>query len=90
MIDGELEKFAKWFHQDFGVLYETAEHGAKDYLNNLSNDQKEKLFYEIEALLNQYPGKDTKALKNAWIRLGAEWWNKNEMPELLQRLSKRV
>ena len=90
MQNEELKKFALWFHLDFGVLFESAELGAKDYLNNLSDHQKDKLCLEIGALLNECQGKDKKSLKNAWIRLGAQWWSKNEMPQLLKSLANRV
>ena len=80
MLQSELVKFAKWFHQDFGVLFGSLEKGTNEYLSALSDSQKNELFKEIGEMLKKYPGKDHKGLKSAWLKLGAQWWRNDEMP----------
>jgi hypothetical protein len=84
----ELKKFAQWFHQDFEILFGSTEDGADKYLKALTAKQKKELLIDIEALLKEYPGKDHKGLKNAWLRLGAQWWHNQELPLLLEKLLK--
>ncbi len=84
MQNTELEEFAKWFHQDFGVLFESIELGAETYLNTLQPERKKILISEIRQLLVDYPGKSNKGLKNAWLRLGAQWWDREKSPLLLK------
>ena len=83
----ELENFAKYFHQDFGALFDSAETGANEYLGTLTKKQRRILSNEIAELLKEHTGKDLKSLKNAWFRLGAQWWNKQELSSLLNHLS---
>ena len=83
----ELQKFAKWFHQDFGVIYESFDNGANEYLEALTEKQRTCLSKEIGDFLKKYPGKDHKALKNAWFKLGAQWWSKEELLNLFKILS---
>jgi len=83
----ELQKFAKWFHQDFGVIFESVESGANEYLEALTEKQRISLSKEIGDFLKKYPGKDHKALKNAWLKLGAQWWSKEELIILFKMLS---
>jgi len=90
MTKTEISKFASWFHQDYGVLYKNPEIGVDDYLNTLTQDQQQKLFLEINDLLKEFHGKDHKGLKNAWLRLGAQWWNKEQMPKILNNLAAKV
>jgi len=86
----ELSKFASWFHQDYGVLYKNPKLGVDDYLNSLAQDQQKKLFLEINDLLKEYYGKENTGLKNAWLRLGAQWWNKDQVPKILNNLAAKV
>jgi len=87
MAYNELENFAKYFHQDFGVLFESAETGANEYLEALTLHQRNVLTNEIAAFIKDNVGKDLKSLKNAWFKLGAQWWSKEELPILLKQLS---
>ena len=84
----ELKKFAQWFNQDFEILFNDTQAGANAYLNTLSIKDKQILSNEVTKLLQELPGKDHKGLKNAWIRLGAQWWCNDAMPPLLKKLSK--
>ncbi|MBU3006010.1 hypothetical protein [Paraglaciecola arctica] len=79
----ELERFARWFHQDFGVIYASSKEGAQVYLSTLDSKNRDKLASEISQLFIQNPGKDFKGLKNAWLRMGAQWWDSSTVPELL-------
>ncbi len=87
MEQTELEKFARYFHQDFSVLHGDAEEGVLSYMQTLSAERKENLFGEISNFLNQHPGKDHKSKKNAWLKLGAQWWNKEQIVPILERLA---
>lgn len=87
MSNTELPNFASWFHQDFGVIFDNFDDGVDRYIGGLSENRKAVLASELRELLNQYPGKSSKGLKNAWIRLGAQWWDKEKMPKLLHELS---
>jgi len=89
MSGKELEKFAKWFHQDFGVIFENCEVGTKEYLSSLDENRKKTLSNDISRLLKEYPGKNNKGLKNAWLRLGAQWWSEKESPLMLKKLASR-
>ncbi|MCU7845081.1 MAG: hypothetical protein KZQ93_14725 [Candidatus Thiodiazotropha sp. (ex Monitilora ramsayi)] len=84
----ELKKFAQWFNQDFEILFESTEDGVNTYLNSLSESELNTLAIEIDQFLQEHPGKDCKGLKNAWIKLGAQWWDKKELPQIFYRLTK--
>jgi len=84
--DSELENFASWFHQDFGVIFENIEEGTEAYIGMLSPERKRVLVSELGKLLREYPGKENKGLKNAWIRLGGQWWDREKSPKILKSL----
>jgi hypothetical protein len=84
----ELKKFALWFHQDFEVLFNNTEVGANAYLKALTENEFNALSTEIAEFLKEHPGKDHKGLKNAWLRLGAQWWHRQELPALFEKLAK--
>ena len=73
----EVEKFARWFHQDFGVLFADVETGVATYIHSLDGEQKKALKLELTELLDDFPGKDEKGLRNAWARYGAHWWDRD-------------
>ena len=50
------------------------EEWGKEFIKSLSADQRRVLKAELQALTTTYPGKSGKALRNAWIRLGAQSW----------------
>lgn len=83
VLELEIEKFASWFHQDYGLVFDQADDGVKAYLANLSDGRKRELAIEVSVLLKRYAGMDHKGLKNAWLRLGAQWWSAKEIPEIL-------
>lgn len=84
----EIEKFAEWFHQDFGIIMGDTEVAAESYLQSLSQNQRNILADEVSTLLTKYPGKDYNGLKKAWLRLGAQWWHQSLVPSILIELSK--
>jgi hypothetical protein len=84
----ELNEFALWFHQDFGLTFGDVNTGVDVYVRQLSSQRKYKLSCELDSLLAGFPGKDSRGLKNAWLRLGGQWWDKDKMPIILTELAK--
>ncbi len=84
MKQTELGKFASYFHQDFGILYASAEEGAHRYLNALSVERKAQLSSEVAKFLNQLPSKNHQSKRNAWLKLGAQWWNEEQIILVLE------
>jgi len=82
----ELQRFARWFHQDFGLMFNDVACGTEVYLASLSPEQKRRLLVEVGVLLESYPRKENKGLKSAWLKLGAQWWHPIELPLILKRL----
>lgn len=68
----EVERFAKWFHQDFYVIFSQITDGVDAYISGLDSAQKRTLKLELLSLLKDNPGKEQKGLRNAWRRLGAQ------------------
>jgi hypothetical protein len=68
----ELEQFAMWFHQDWGVLYPTFEEAASAYLNPLSAKRRMTLRAELVAFLDEHAGATRAGLERRWLRLGAQ------------------
>ncbi len=87
MIYRELKEFAIWFNQDFDLLHKDTESGVEAYLGSISNSRRNNLGKEITEFLKEHPGKDHKGLKNAWLRLGAQWWSQNELPTIFKDLA---
>lgn len=67
-----LEVFARWFHQDFFLLFPNVEAGGAEYLKQLKESERKDLLLALEALLAEHPGKSEKGLRNAWRKLGAQ------------------
>jgi hypothetical protein len=86
----ELDKFARWFHQDFALTFENLNTGVDAYLDQISSKSKYNLSCELDSLLVEFPGKDSNGLKEAWIRLGAQWWDKDKVPIILAELAKTI
>ena len=84
----ELERFARWFHQDFRMQYPEADEFAFEYFRSLSIQRRRALGAELGSLLEQWPGRNGKGLRNAWVRLGAHWSERG--PALRSRLSKWI
>ena len=71
----ELADFAAYFHHNFTLIHQNADEGAFEYFRSLSSSKQSSLRVKLQELLNNYPGKDQKCLRNAWFRLGAQWWD---------------
>ena len=83
----ELERFVKIFHQDFGLMNCAPDEMAHGFFRSLSRKEKASLRKELIELLKENPGKKQKGLRNAWFRLGAEWWDRKlELRLFIERL----
>ncbi|WP_428380868.1 contact-dependent growth inhibition system immunity protein [Nevskia ramosa] len=71
-----LQQFAEWFHQDFDVMFKDIASGGEAYLSQLSAKERAAVAAALRHLLAQHPGKSEAGLRNAWLRLGAEYWPK--------------
>jgi hypothetical protein len=71
-----LKRFVRIFHQDFGLLNCDADEMALGFFRSLSIEEKASLKKDFLELLDEYPGKKQKGLRNAWLRLGAQWWDR--------------
>jgi hypothetical protein len=74
--ESELERFVKIFHQDFGLMNCAPDEMAHGFFRSLSSKEKASLRKELIELLNENPGKKQKGLRNAWLRLGAQCWDR--------------
>ena len=86
MIDSELQLFAKWFHQDFVVVFDSLEEGAEIYLKQLSAIRYKKLISELQSFLLEHSGKNHRSKRNAWFKLGAQWFDNKTLPLYLEGL----
>ena len=68
----ELEQFAMWFHQDWGILFPTFEEAAHAYLRQLSTQRKTTLRAELAAFLDEHAGATRAGLGRWWLKLGAQ------------------
>ena len=69
----ELERFARWFHQDFDVMFGSPDEGAEAFVRALNAEQRAELKRGLNKLLNDNPGRRAKGLRNEWYRLGAQY-----------------
>ncbi len=72
----ELKRFVRIFHQDFDLLNCDPDEMALGFLRSLSNAEKASLRKEFIEFLKENLGKKQKGLRNAWFRLGAQWWDR--------------
>jgi hypothetical protein len=61
------------FHQDFKLMGMEPEEWGGEFIKSLSAEQRRTLRTELLELKAAYPGKSGEGLRNAWIRLGAQW-----------------
>jgi hypothetical protein len=66
-----LERFARWFHQDFAVQFASHRDGADAYVAGISAGERAELAAALRALLAEFPGGKGHGLRNAFLRLGA-------------------
>ena len=85
---GSLIDFAMFFHQDFGIQFKRTEDGIDEYLSYLSKAQKTELKIAIEKFVESLPVRSQRGLKNAWIKLGACYWDKRLIEITIDKLQK--
>src|SRR5258708_11449716 len=68
-----IANLASLFHQDLKLMGMEPEEWGREFIRALSADQRRTLLTELLDLKAAYPGKSGKGLRNAWIRLGAQW-----------------
>jgi hypothetical protein len=73
----ELPGFARWFSQDWDLMWESLDALAVSYFDSLSRERRIKLSAEISDFLSRYEGRDTE-LERAWIEMGGEAWDDQE------------
>ena len=67
-----LTRLTMFFHQDTALLdCDPLQLGA-DFVAGLSDAERRRFKASVIKLLEDYPGRDQKGLKNAWRRLGAQ------------------
>jgi hypothetical protein len=72
-VRSELQQFASWFHQDFGLMKMTVHEGARTYFGSLTTDRSKALRSELQAFVVQHGG-SPESLRKAWLAQGAEYW----------------
>jgi len=73
----EIEKFSRWFHQDWALVFNNFTEGADLYLVNVSTEEKKELKKELKEFVKRNANLSPKSMMIAWIQLGAEGWDKN-------------
>ena len=68
----ELEQFAMWFHQDWGISYSTFEEAASAYLKQLSTKRRTTLRAELTAFLDEHASATRGGFRRWWLKLGAQ------------------
>ncbi|HKP27206.1 MAG TPA: contact-dependent growth inhibition system immunity protein [Dongiaceae bacterium] len=68
----ELEQFATWFHQDWGVLFSTFEAAANAYVRQLPAKRKTTLRKELAAFLDEHGRAKRGGLLRWWLKLRAQ------------------
>jgi hypothetical protein len=68
-----LANLASWFHQGFALMGIEPEEWGKEFVKSLSAEQRRVLEVELQELQAAHPGRSGEGLRNAWIRLGAQW-----------------
>jgi hypothetical protein len=68
----ELEQFARWFHQDWGILFPSFEEAAHKYLSQLSRERRTVLRKELSRFLETHAGATRGGMKRWWLKLGAQ------------------
>ena len=69
-----LQRLASWFHQDFGLAFQDVQSGAAAYFKSLNSADRQLLMTEIAPFLATHEGSSEKALRRAWMKLGAQYW----------------
>jgi hypothetical protein len=85
----ELEQFAMWFHQDWGILFLTFEAAAHAYARQLSAERKSALRKELAAFLDEHGGAKRGSLLRRWLKLGAQG-GPRELKDALQTFVKQL
>ena len=84
----ELEQFASWFHQDWKVLFGTADDAIRAYLANMPRGRRTELESELAAFLREHQASDDRKLLEAWYALGAQGWQVSlDLRTVLRRIA---
>ncbi|MDB5973666.1 MAG: hypothetical protein JWR07_426 [Nevskia sp.] len=70
----ELQEFARWFHQDWQLMYRDFYLGANEYLYGLPGARRKILKAEFGKFLKDNEGATSKKLRGEWFKLGAQAW----------------
>ena len=67
----QLQQFARYFHQDWNLLFSDFRSGVLRYLPRLTSGERAILKAELVELLSQ---KAEGQVLETWYFLGAQWW----------------
>jgi hypothetical protein len=73
----ELESFAFFFHQDWKYVFPDFLSGTSMYLQGISSSRRARLASELHEFLSMNARAKNTALKQRWLKLGAQGWQSN-------------
>jgi hypothetical protein len=68
-----LGQFVRWFHQDYGLLFDDFRTGAFNYAQGLGSEDRQALRLELLAFLKKHEDVPVNSLRRIWIKAGAQW-----------------
>jgi hypothetical protein len=68
----ELEQFAMWFHQDWGIMFPSFEEAAAKYIAPLPSNRRGVLRKELSAFLDTHASATRQGMMRWWMKLGAQ------------------
>ncbi|MGK9167617.1 hypothetical protein KXR53_15035 [Inquilinus limosus] len=71
-----MERFASWFHQDWILVFPDFDAGARLHISQLGDERRSVLKRQFSKFLSRNEGASTRSLKNQWLRLGAQGWQR--------------
>jgi hypothetical protein len=72
--NAEINQFARWFHQDWKLVFKDFPSGVALYVDNLSAERRVLLAGELRQFLDEHDGLSAEALRKKWLDLGAQAW----------------
>jgi hypothetical protein len=85
----EIEQFAMWFHQDWGLLFSSFDEAAEKYLAQLPASRREVLRKELSAFLEAHAGATRQGMMRWWMKLGAQGGERN-LKDALRKFVSRL